>query len=139
MRQPHTRQTVYEQVHRRVLADARFLLRHQRWHSATYLGGYALECLLKVAGCVYLSVRELPKEYEVHDLLFLVNRAGLAEELHSDTFAHRQFTAVDSAWSTALRYSGKVVTAEEARRFFRALEEILRWLNDRVSQKRWSA
>jgi HEPN domain-containing protein len=137
MKRSRTRQTVYEQVHRRVLADARFLLRHQRWHSAAYLGGYVLECLLKVAVCVYLNVRELPKEYEVHDLPFLLDRAGLAEELRGDTSVHHKFDVVHLTWRTDLRYSGKMVAAEEARRFFRALEEVLKWLNERISKRRW--
>lgn len=137
MRRQRTKQTVYEQVHRRVLADARFLLRHQRWHSATYLGGYALECLLKVAVCAYLNVDRLPREYEVHDLLLLLNRAGLAERLRGAPPVRTKFYHLIEDWSTDLRYSGKVVSAKGARRFFADLEVVLQWFNEQIRESRY--
>lgn len=136
MRRQRTKQTVYEQVHRRVLADARFLLKHQRWHSATYLGGYALECLLKVAVCAYLNVERLPREYEVHDLPLLLDRAGLEQKLNRTPAIHDKFFNLGDVWSIDLRYSGKVVSAKEAREFFSDLEAILQWLNERLRESR---
>jgi hypothetical protein len=106
VRRQRAKQTVYEQVHRRVLADARFLLRHKRWHSATYLGGYGLECLLKVAVCAHLNVRELPREYEVHDLAFLLNRAAVEEPLKGNQRIEQRFRRVTAVWSVELRYRG---------------------------------
>lgn len=119
-----------------MLADARFLLRHKRWHSATYLGGYGLECLLKVAVCAHLNVRELPREYEVHDLAFLLNRAAVEEPLKGNQRIEQRFRRMTAVWSVELRYRGRLVSASEAREFFRDLEEVLEWLRGQISKQK---
>jgi len=83
-KRPRTKRTVYEQTSRRMLNDARFLLKHGRWHSGVYLAGYAVECRLKAAVCQFISEEILPSELQTHDLWTLLVSAGLEETLQSN-------------------------------------------------------
>ncbi|MBC8232851.1 HEPN domain-containing protein, partial [bacterium] len=112
-----TKRTVYEQTSRRMLNDARFLLKHGRWHSTVYLGGYAVECKLKAAVCEYLGVEVLPESFRTHDIRFLIRSAGLAEAVNSDKVIQARFRRIDSMWRTEIRYAGKPYGKQAAENF----------------------
>jgi hypothetical protein len=78
----------------------------------------------------------LPREYEVHDLMLLLNRSALENILRENQRAFRQFRRVESVWGVELRYQGRLVSASEAREFFGAWEGILEWLRAQISKRR---
>jgi HEPN domain-containing protein len=111
-----------------VLANARFLLRHERWHSAVYLAGYALECWLKAAVCWAKGLTVLPPEYETHDLQWLLRSAGLQNEVRRTPALSRAFDCAVDLWQTEIRYAGKAYRRAEATQFFEALGRLVPWL-----------
>ena len=124
-----TKRTVYEQTSRRMLNDARFLLKHGRWHSAVYLAGYAVECKLKAAVCRYLGVEVLPESFRTHDIRFLIRSAGLAEAVNSDKVIQARFRRIDSMWRTEIRYSGKPYGKQAAENFLDNVRRVVQWLD----------
>jgi hypothetical protein len=72
-----TRGTVYREIARQRLADAKSLLDHTRFSGAIYLAGYAIECQLKFAVCERKNLTYLPANLEVHDWDRLVAAAGV--------------------------------------------------------------
>lgn len=109
------------------LQDAKVLLKFKRYGGAVYVGGYVIECLLKVAICEYLGVGRLPRQYAVHDLEFLLWVSGLQAELSASAKLLSAFTLI-SRWSINLRYKGAVISAEDAWRFVEAITEVREWL-----------
>ena len=124
-----TKRTVYEQTSRRMLSDARFLLQHGRWHSAVYLGGYAVECKLKAAVCEYLGVDVLPSAFHTHEIQVLLRSAGLAEALQLDKSLWACFRRIDVTWGVEIRYSGKPYRRHEAETFLDDVGRLLKWLD----------
>lgn len=93
------------------LRDARLLLRSQRFESAYYLAGYAVECALKA--CIAKKIKrfdfpdkKLANASFTHDLEKLVEIAGLsaklAGQLASKEFGANWGTVKD--WSEESRY-----------------------------------
>ncbi|MBM3237734.1 HEPN domain-containing protein [Candidatus Poribacteria bacterium] len=132
-----TKQTVYEEISRRMLTDARFLLKNGRWHGAVYLAGYAVECKLKAAVCRYLGVEVLPESFRTHDIQSLIRSAGLAEAVDSDKVIQVRFRRIDSMWRTEIRYAGNPPLPlqggdygkQEAENFLDTVRRIVQWLN----------
>jgi len=92
------------------LEDARLLLVNQRWFSAYYLAGYAVEFGLKA--CIARqfaadTIPELPfvKEVYTHDLEKLAKHAGLATALRARGAASPRFAG---NWATVLEWSESV-------------------------------
>ena len=124
-----TKRTVYEEISRRMLTDARFLFKHGRWHGAVYLAGYAIECKLKAAVCQYLGVEELPESFRTHDIRFLIRSAGLTETVNSDEVIQARFRRIDSMWRTEIRYAGKPYGKQEAEVFLDNVRRVVQWLD----------
>ncbi|MDT7897049.1 MAG: HEPN domain-containing protein [Armatimonadota bacterium] len=128
MKRKRMKGTAFEQVARRVLANARFLLRHRRWHSAIYLAGYAVECRLKAAICRVKGLATLPPEYQTHDLWRLLEGTGLVERMRRDPDIFKAFERVTRIWGTEIRYAPKPYGRSEAVDFFDALRRVITWL-----------
>jgi HEPN domain-containing protein len=134
MKRKRMKGTAFEQVARRVLANARFLLRHQRWHSAIYLAGYAVECRLKAAICRVKGLATLPPEYQTHDLRALLRATGWQEEVTRDRALLQAFEEVVKFWQVEIRYAAKPYGRSEAMSFFAALGRLMTWLERKMQQ-----
>jgi HEPN domain-containing protein len=132
MKRKRMKGTAFEQVARRVLANARFLLRHRRWHSAIYLAGYAVECRLKAAICRVKGLATLPPEYQTHDLRALLHATGWEQSMAQDRRAWDAFQTVDKIWSVEMRYTTKPYGRREAENFFEALGRLEEWLEQKM-------
>ena len=127
-----TKRTVYEQTSRRMLNDARFLLKHGRWHSAVYLSGYAVECKMKASVCEYLGVNVLPPAFYTHELQALLRSAGLAEALQCEPSLWACFRRIDVTWDVEIRYSGKPYGRYEAETFLDDVRRVVKWLDTMI-------
>ena len=85
------RKTVLFHVANERLRDANVLLKQKRYNGAVYLGGYVVECLLKVAICVHLNQDNLPATYRTHELFELLDYSGLLSQLQSNRKTYRSF------------------------------------------------
>lgn len=99
------------------LSDAEFLFDNKRFESAYYIGGYAVELLLKARVCKTLGIDDfflfklkssdsLYKPYKVHDLFQLLILSGLyrdfEHELKNPNF--KQSWSLISQWNEGTRY-----------------------------------
>ena len=106
-----TRTEIHKDVLRR-LADSRLAeldaLRGGTppyYAAALYLGGYALEALLKCAICQALNLDELPVLFHVHDLDVLLFFPGRHNELQRDAPVWDSFSKIQTSWSEKRRYT----------------------------------
>jgi HEPN domain-containing protein len=130
-----TKRTVYEETSRRMLRDARFLLRHKRWHSAVYLAGYTVECRLKAAICQFLNQRTLPTEFRTHNLWTLLMGAGLDGDLVANPQMRSYFSYMESQWDVEIRYAGKTYGRNDAEKFLDSVGRFVKWLDTILSEK----
>ena len=87
------------------LLDFEALRAAGRFHSAIYMGGYALEAFLKCCICKRLDSDKLPKVFEFHDLENLLFFAGLKNELNLNSSASQAFEYIEERWLDAtIRY-----------------------------------
>lgn len=116
--------------------DAQFLLGHRNT-AAIYLGGYAVECILKALWLSRVPPRQRAKVIESfrgergHDLEWLkVQYKKRGGENFSPAIA-RAFGRVRS-WGTHLRYKPGTAKVRDAKAFLRAVEEMIAWANGRL-------
>jgi HEPN domain-containing protein len=121
------------------LRDARLLLWSDRFESAYYLAGYAVECALKA--CIARETRrhdfpdkKLANDSFTHDLEKLVDVAGLSAKMASLQAANRQFElnwTIVKDWTEQSRYL-PFVAPQIARDFYSAITArqngIMTWL-----------
>ena len=117
-----------------MLKDARFLLKHGRWHSGVYLAGYAVECRSKAAVCRFIRAEKLPPELQTHDLWALLVSAGLERILQSNQQMKIYFNYIESVWDVEIRYAAKPYGRNDAEKFFDAVRRFMKWLDTIVSQ-----
>jgi hypothetical protein len=128
-----TRTEIHKDVLRR-LADSRLAefdtLRNAtppHYAAALYLGGYAVEALLKCAICQALNLDELPVVFHVHDLNALLFFSGRYQEIQTDPAVWASFKKVRAAWGEKQRYTDPAtVSVAEC-------DDLDRWLNDPTS------
>lgn len=128
------------------LDDARALFKQKRWRGAMYLGGYAIECLLKAKLMKMYRCRHLTDLEDVlqargvlaaHATIFthqLEILMGLTQRLanlrqHADDW--RRFNLVNR-WVPAWRYSGDLSNRDDAERFLDAVMALSRWIENNV-------
>jgi hypothetical protein len=68
------------------LADANALLAAGRHASAIAFGVYTLEVVLKTRICRVLNLGQLPRIFEIHDLVGLATAAGLRSRIDDSAF-----------------------------------------------------
>lgn len=123
--------------------DAQALLLAGRWRGAMYLGGYAVECLLKASlmrrfGCLTLS--ELDEELKARGLLaatssaythqfeLLLLASGQRDRLRRDAKLWATFNVVNQ-WQPSWRYDPDSSNRKDAAEdFLEALDRILVWI-----------
>ncbi len=131
---------------RQRLADAKALLNVDRWRGTMYMGGYAVECLLKtklmhIYNCQNLHALEdllrqrsiLPTHrtvftHQLEDLLRLTpgyNRLIRNHEMLS------LFNKVNQ-WTPNWRYTSKPTNRREATEFITSIERFIRWINNNL-------
>src|SRR2546429_9457310 len=113
-----TRGTVFGKVAEVRLADAKALLDARRYAGAVYLGGYAIECLLKWAvtdrkQCVYL-----PANLEIHNWDTLIAKAGLVGSLQAAPMIQALFSELSERWGPELGYLPQPMPSFEARQLY---------------------
>lgn len=121
------------------LREADCLLKNGYFDGAYYLGGYAVELLLKAKVCKTLGIddffafnkfkKELYKPYKVHDYEELLILSGLYSEFvkaQSDVTFKRHWSIVGS-WNENARYlTGK--SGKDVQDFLTSLLEIVKWI-----------
>jgi hypothetical protein len=131
----------FARVAKRRLEEAKVIhSKVQLWAAAQYLGGYAVECMLKALVLVTTPAGERPLSGEVtiewlkkefgHDLIGL--RAGLARRgIRMSREIAGEFVFV-STWDPQLRYEPGPGDPDKTERFLLAAEAILRWADERM-------
>jgi hypothetical protein len=123
------------------LAEAELLLAHGLWSGAYYLAGYSLECALKAKIASSFRENEIPELRRVqkiysHDLISLLDIAGLKDELEAEMEAHaelRKSWTVATEWSEQARY--QIWTQQAASAIIEAVRSdqgLLQWLLNRL-------
>jgi hypothetical protein len=125
-----TRGTVYREIARQRLADAKSLLDHARFNGAIYLAGYAIECHLKFAVCERKAVLYLPADLEVHDWERLVAAAGLAIDIKAQRPMALIYYGLAERWGPALRYRTANYSASEASILYKEMHALYHFLKE---------
>ena len=127
-------------LHRR--DDAQVLFNGARWRASMYLGGYAVECLLKARlmkkfGCMTLaSLDDTLKSRNLianrsstytHEIEWLLKISEVHGRLKRDGTTWPAFNLVNR-WMPSWRYDPNQATRDEAETFLEALDRILLWL-----------
>ena len=114
------------------LRDARVLARrdNKRYTGAVYLGGYVIECLLKVAICVEQRAEQLPAKYRTHELEALLEATGYRPTMTPEIASKFRIII---GWNVMLRYQGRQYKAQDARTFLANVEVIRQWLLGKMS------
>lgn len=129
------------------LNDAEILLDNERFDSAYYLAGYAIELLLKARVCKTLGIpdffdfesterkrfkneREIMRSFKSHDLLQLLFLSGIYtdyknELLNSETFSKNWLLI--SRWNESSRYLTGT-TSEDVKDFITSIKEVMLWI-----------
>ena len=128
------------------LEDAKVLLNASRWRGAMYMGGYAVECLLKVKlmqiyDCQNLRALDdalrqrsiLPEHRTVftHQLEDLLRLAPGYNRLIQNRDILSLFNKVNQ-WVPSWRYTSKKANRREATEFITSIERFMRWINNNL-------
>jgi hypothetical protein len=124
------------------LEDARALFRERRWRGSMYMGGYAVECLLKTKLMERFQCRNL-EQLEIdlhkrrrirrqtsvftHEISLMVNLLGCRERLRRNLQLWRDFNHA-CQWSPAWRYWADPATKDAAGDFIAAVARLLHWI-----------
>lgn len=130
--------TELQQLAEERISEAKSLLDAGKWSGAYYLAGYAVECALKACIARLTKADDFPEKKTVqdawtHDLLKLINTAGLEAEWNADTKTNSDLLAnwdVAKDWKESSRYKFK--TEAEARALYDAITDttngVLPWI-----------
>lgn len=120
--------------------DAEALLNSGRWSGAYYLSAYAIECALKACIAKQTNLHDFPDKFfaqksYTHDLLVLLDLAGLTPKLKRDTTPPASPELginwqLVKDWNERARYQQK--TEAQARRLYQAITDaakgVLPWV-----------
>jgi hypothetical protein len=96
--------------------------------ASIYLGGYVVECYLKVAICKTLDLAALPRVFESHALEALLMHSGLRRRMSENADVHDSFSKINTTWnmeSDPIRYRPPNSFSKEVAAEFQA------WLTDK--------
>lgn len=110
--------------------DAECLHRGGRFQGAIYLCGYALECELKSLVCAARggSIERGQARKLGHDLLPILDAAGLREQLFGIKDLWSAFQEMSPQWSVEMRYSGRAGNSRDSERFLKGCQALIVWL-----------
>lgn len=128
------------------LDDAEFLFANDRYDAAFYLGGYAIELLLKARICKTLGIDnffdeswlmkklKFPQAFKIHDLRQLIILAGVCTQLEADINSNasiRDSWFVVCQWNENSRYFfGK--TKLETDKLLISIKKIVAWIQEHL-------
>ncbi len=129
------------------LSDAEYLLAGDRFDSAYYLAGYAIELLLKARVCKTLGIPDffdfdnterkklknesvIMKIYKVHDYVQLLILSGIYTEFNDELEANELFMF---HWSSVVKWneSSRYLTGRNSRYvkdFITSVKEVMSWI-----------
>lgn len=142
MRRLHDGRTALAKAAVRRKADAWRLVRLQderHTRAAVYLGGYAIECKLKLIAMEVHGVQTLrslaarigvdEREVYTHGLAALVELLPAAARFRRSE-AWRPFATRVNRWKPAWRYDPTPVKSSAARDFMQAIDRVFAWLSN---------
>ncbi len=125
------------------LTEAELLAKEGHFGTAIYLGGYALECLLKAVICRRLDLDELPATFHSHDLEALLLHSGLHRRMESKSAVHENFRKASDIWmldntADSVRYRDpSAFVGQDYENFNKWLcgreAGVIPWLRDQIS------
>lgn len=131
----------WQQLADRWLVDAKALLDAQRWESAYYVAGYAVECGLKTCVLAHVAAapevifidRKFSEKAWTHSLLDLVKLAGLEPTRQVDTGANRalgRYWLFVKDWNEQTRYDA--MSKKMAKKLYTAITNkpngVMQWI-----------
>jgi hypothetical protein len=125
-----TRGTVFREVARLRIEDAKSLSESARYNGSIYLAGYTIECQLKYAYCKRKKTIFLPAELEVHDWDSLVEAAGLWGEIQIQPQMAALYSALAELWGPTLRYRTKAYSRAEGLRLYSEMKQPYQFINE---------
>ena len=120
------------------ISEANALLSMHKYSGAYYLGGYAVECLLKAAIAKTIRRSEFPNKKLIsdaytHDLSKLAKLSPVGLQLENEIASNKAFAlnwGIAKDWSTDSRY--EISNANKAKELLDALNDpadgVLQWL-----------
>ena len=124
------------------LKEAECLFNNGFYNGAYYLGGYAVELLLKAKVCKTLKIDdffaskgskpgkpEMYKQFRVHDYTQLLILSGIYPDFEAElaNVAFKKHWSLVSAWNEGTRYLTEK-TSTDAQDFLTSLNEIVTWI-----------
>ncbi len=105
---------------------------NDRFAAAIYLGGYAVECLLKAHICKNLDSAALPVTYKSHNLMALLLHSGLYGKIQGYPDVHESLKKLDEIWNPADEVRS-VRYIHDARRYGKTTaDDVNTWLKHRT-------
>lgn len=108
-----------------------------RWGGARYLAGIAVECQAKWVLCQRNGVQYVDDVDENlvrgrgHDLAYCLEQAGILETIGRSEV--KDYWRLVGEWTVNWRYDPDV-SADDARRFITACDEVLTWLRQQATR-----
>lgn len=124
----------FKENYKSKIEEAKILLEKGFYLSSIYLGGYAIEILLKVIIMEKLGLSELPDCFKTHDLELLLFISGVKDKLDANKKQKENFSFVNAQvqWSEQIRYKDpKFYSQEKAELFLDILtgeDGLIAWL-----------
>ncbi len=120
------------------LEDARILIKKGRYATGIYVGGYAVECYLKMGICKALDIDELLATFAVHDLEILLLYSGLMRKMKGAGPVYEAFRQLKEMWEVrgdeSVRYRDpSSYQKDDAGKFLEWVEKVVQWLRDKTS------
>lgn len=121
-------QTTLRSIAEERLRDAQILFDNQRYDSAAYICGYAVELALKARICDTLQVREYPENehaFKTHNLDFLLLLSGRSF-IKKNTAHATVWSSAVGGWQPGMRYRAVgIVSSADAQKLIEAIRSLL--------------
>jgi|WetSurMetagenome_2_1015567.scaffolds.fasta_scaffold16995_7 hypothetical protein len=131
----------FEDTAKRRLDDAMFLVVNDRYDSAVYLGGYALEIALKIVIARDYNLGDVPENTHecknakysgkyifTHDLNKLLRMSSVYTSVLANSGHKQDFDFVCLIWSPERRYEEQCTSGGDAFKVIEAIERLTRWM-----------
>lgn len=133
------------------LQDAEILLANERFDSAYYLAGYAVELLLKARVCKTLGIPDffdfdnpakaklknesaITRPYKVHDFEQLIILSGIYAEYQREIETNKLFRSqwsVVTEWNENSRYLTEI-NPDRVEKFITSVKAVLKWIQNHL-------
>jgi len=140
-KKPLVDRSILETLGETRLKEAEVLRDAGHYCGAIYLGGYAVECYLKVAICKAMDWDELRETFMSHDLKTLLVHSGLERKIRDVPGVQRSFKQISEVWvmetRKAIRYQDTATFKfEDARKFLNGVADekvgVVPWVKSQI-------